>query len=138
MSFEFLKHTADVRMLVKANDLEALFNEALKGMASIQKSNIKNQSVSWRTKTRLIEIQSPDKTALLVDFLSEVLAQSQINKEVYVDVKFLEFSEIELKAEIYGVAIEAFDGDIKAVTYHEADIKQSEKGEWETIIIFDI
>lgn len=135
MPFEFLKHTADIRMLVKANNLEALFYEALKGMASIQKLNIKNQILKSK---RLAEIRSADKTALLVDFLSEVLAQSQINKEVYADVKFLEFSETKLKAEIYGAPIEAFDEDIKAVTYHEADIKQNKKGEWETIIIFDI
>lgn len=33
MSFEFLKYTADIRMLVKAGDLKGLFKEALKGMA---------------------------------------------------------------------------------------------------------
>lgn len=156
MAFEILEHTADIRLLVKGKNLEELFKEALKGMAFIQKSNIRNSMLAGRQEVsknkRLIEIQSPDKTALLVDFLSEALVQSQINKEVYADVKFLEFSEINpeavpqnagrygarLKAEIYGNPVESFDEDIKAVTYHEAEIKQNEKGEWETMLIFDI
>ncbi len=122
-------------MSVRAGDLETLFRDALQGMTFVQIPNYKPQiSIS----KKLIKIQSPDKTALLVDFLSEVLAQSQINKEIYADVKFLQFSETELKAEIYGVAVENFDEDIKAVTYHEADIKKNEKGEWETILVFDV
>jgi SHS2 domain-containing protein len=135
MFFKFLKHTADVKILAKAGSLEELFREALKGMAFIQKSNIKKQIPPNK---RLVSVQSPDKTTLLVDFLSEALAQSQINKEVYADAKFLEFSETKLKAEIYGTAVENFDEDIKAATYHEADVRQNEKGEWETILVFDI
>ena len=126
-------------MSVRAGDLETLFRDALKGMTAIQIQNPIRQPADQTSKIkRLVKVQSPDKTALLVDFLSEVLAQSQINKEVYTDVKFLEFSETKLKAEIYGMPVENFDEDIKAVTYHEAEIKQNEKGEWETILVFDV
>lgn len=133
MAFEMLEHTADIRMLVKGKNLKELFREALRGMAEILKKGSVNKKIK-----REISTESPDKNALLIDFMNEVLYQSQINKEVYADVKFLEFSETKLKAEIYGAAVENFDEDIKAVTYHEAEIKQNEKGEWETIIIFDV
>ncbi len=136
MSFEFLKHTADMKMIVRAGNLKSLFKEALKGMAFAQKSKILPEEKL--IKKRLVEIQSTDRTALLVDFLNEVLAQSQINKEIYLDVKFTEFSDVKIKAEIYGICVDKFDEDIKAATYHEADIKQNKRGAWKTIIIFDV
>lgn len=76
-------------------------------------------------------MQSLDINSLLVDFLSEVLYQSQINKAVYHDVNFLKFSDpstgsrqAELEAEILGDKVKSFDEDIKAVTYHELEIKK--------------
>ena len=63
--------------------------------------------------------------ALLVDFLSEILYQSQINKEIYNNVKFNKFTITELEAEIFGQKVERFGEDIKAVTYHNLDIHQT-------------
>lgn len=134
-SYKILGHTADIRMKVEADSLPELFVAAIEGMNSI----IKEKREERREKSKkIIEIQSPDKTALLIDFMNEVLYLSQANKEIYNEVKFLEFSETALKAEIFGVKVEEFDEDIKAVTYHEAEIKKNEKGNFETIIVFDI
>lgn len=136
MAFKILEHTADIRMLVNGKSQEELFREALKGMMSVIKSEIKN--LKTRIEKREIAVKADDRTALLVDFLSEVLALSQINGEIYTEVNFSEFSEKELRAELNGFKAKNFDEDIKAVTYHEAEIKQNEKGEWETTLIFDI
>lgn len=130
-----LSHTADIRLRVEADSLPELFVAAIEGMASVQKLNIKNQISKIK---RLVEIKSIDETALLIDFMNEVLYQSQTNREIYIEVKFLEFSETALKAEIYGQKVDEFDEDIKAVTYHEAKIVKNEKGNLETIIVFDI
>ena len=32
----------------------------------------------------------------------------------------------------------AFGADVKAVTYHEAEIRQNANGEWSTVIVYDI
>lgn len=135
MPYEILKHTADVRLRVKAGELRGLFAEALKGMMKIISPEFKEAEGEIK---REVAVNSSDKTALLVDFLNEILALSQINGEVYAGVNFKEFSETKLRAELDGVKVKSFDEDVKAVTYHEADIKQNEKGEWETILIFDI
>ena len=37
-----------------------------------------------------------------------------------------------------GTRINNFDEEIKAVTYHEANVIKNKKGLWETCIIFDI
>jgi len=137
MTFKILEHTADIRLLVKGKSPEELFREALRGMMSIASASaIKNQKI--KAEKREISVRANDRTALLVDFLSEVLVLSQINKEIYTEAYFNEFSEKELCAELDGFKVKNFGEDIKAVTYHEAEVKQNEKGEWETILIFDV
>lgn len=136
----FLPHVADVRLKIEANNLEELFTAALEGMANLIKSKsclIGKEKIAENFKEK-IEISSIDITALLIDFLSEVLTYSQVNKAVYCKVKFEKLENNFLNATIFGEKIESFDEDIKAVTYHEAEIKKNEKGNLETIIIFDI
>lgn len=132
--YQMLGHTADIRLKIEASTLEELFSVALEGMNAI----IKKESVSDGGSKKMIEIKSVDATALLIDFLNEVLYQSHSNGELYIRVDFLEFSDTVLKAEIYGNKVKEFDEDIKAVTYHEAEIIKNEKGDYETIIVFDI
>ncbi len=133
--FKILPHTADVRLKVIGKTKEELFKNALAGMAKILKKTAKEKKP---IKTK-INIQSPDINSLLVDFLSEVLYQSQINHVIYGEVKFSKFSDNELETEIFGFKIDEFDEDIKAVTYHELNIKKSPANDFfETIVIFDI
>lgn len=134
--YELISHTADIKLKVEADDLSGVFIAALEGMTSIIKKENSIESVEKSKK--IITIESPDKTALLIDFLNEVLYQSHTNKEIYREVKFLEFSEMAIKAEIRGQKVEQFDEDVKAVTYHEADIVKNENNNWETVIVFDI
>ncbi len=90
-----------------------------------------------------IKVESVDINSLLVDFLSEILAKSQINKVVYqvLKIKYQKLKEsVKLEAEILGYLVEQFDEDIKAVTYQDLDIKKvnSPSGGWQTEIVFDI
>ena len=94
---------------------------------------------------REIKIKSPDLPALLVDFLSEVLYLTQVNKEIYNKVKFKKFSDpsinsgqVELEAELLGQKVKRFGEDIKAVTYHSLNVYQNKDGSWEAIVLFDI
>jgi SHS2 domain-containing protein len=134
--FEILPHTADVRLKVFGRTKEELFKNAMLGMAQILAKSPKSK---LKIKNLKLKIKSPDINSLLVDFLSEVLYRSQINKAIFLAAKFSKFSDSELEAEISGFKIDEFDNDIKAVTYHELEIKKSPTGGFfETIIVFDI
>lgn len=141
-SYEFISHTADVRLKIKGDSLEELFLAALQGMGNLIKKNICSDESIQNSKEEVlkekIEVVAPDLTSLLIDFLSEVLTASQVNKVVYCKVKFEKIDHNNIKAIIYGTMVENFDEDIKAVTYHEAEVKKNNEGLWETIIIFDI
>lgn len=131
--FEILEHTADLRIKAFGKTKEELFKNALLGMSSVQKTELP----AGEKITAKIKIESADAAALLVDFLSEALTQSQINKIVFYEAKFLKFSDTALEGEIEGVKIAEFDEDIKAATYHGAEI--GKKGDlYEVVVIYDI
>ena len=135
MPYTILEHTADVRMHVEAESLEGLFRDALLGMMAIIKPN---PEAGREPITRTFSLSAVDLTALLVDFLNESLFQSHTNKEVYTSVTFPKFRKTSLAAELTGVSVDEFDEDIKAATYHEADVKKNKDGKWETNLVFDI
>lgn len=132
MSHEFLPHTADVRMKVAAGTLQELFSEAVSGMAEFLGGKGHGEQV-WKE----VSVEASSLTDLLVDALSEALAQSHIEKAVFPKVTFSEFSPTRVSAKLEGRRVKSFDEDIKAVTYHEAEILKSSTG-YEVTVVFDI
>ncbi|MBD3273290.1 hypothetical protein GF385_02995 [Candidatus Dependentiae bacterium] len=135
-SYNFTPHTADVRLEVKADNLEELLKVSLEGMNQLIKKDFCNNASNFDLKHSL-EIGSLDTSALLIDFLSEVLTYSQVNKAVYCKVNFKKLEKNSLECTIMGKKVESFDEDIKAVTYHEAEVKK-EDDILKSTIIFDI
>jgi SHS2 domain-containing protein len=137
-AFRLLPHIADIRIRVTGATQEEVFRSALQGMAYLQKKDYcKEQAGLFYVKDKL-QIKAADITGLLIDFLSEALTLSHINKVVYCEISFHKLSAVEVIATIKGNRVSYFDEDIKAVTYHEAAVKQNNEGQLETVIIFDI
>lgn len=136
-SYAILEHTADIRLHVKGDSLPELFLASLSGMNEIlckdDKLQLKKHSISFT-----IEVFSVDTTSLLIDFLSEALTLSQVHKAIINKANFLVFEPTHVRAQLIGVKVDSFTEDIKAVTYHEANVVKNVKGEYETMIVFDI
>ena len=132
--YEILEHVSDLKLRAFGKTKEELFLNMLLGMSESQKPEIKKGK---KTK-REIKIKSLDLQTLLVDFLSETLYLSQVNREAYFNVKFRRFFDNEIEAELIGQKVERFGEDIKAVTYHGLNIRQREDGIREATILFDI
>ncbi len=135
MPYTILEHTADVRLLVEGRTLAELFAEALRGMMAVLKPEGKENSAETR---RRIQIDAASQTALLVDFLNEALWLAETHREAYAEVAFESISATRLIAVLRGRAVESFGEDVKAVTYHEAEIRQTEEGNLETKLVLDI
>lgn len=136
-STEFLTHTADVRLKVRGDTLPELFEASLAGMNRLLMPDF-NVEDREATVKQQVHVESGDVTSLLIDFLSEVLTLSYMYKSIYFKLSIDHIAEHELTAVVKGTGVEGFEEDIKAVTYHEADVSKNEGGEWETIIIFDV
>ena len=136
MKYQFLPHTADIRMKIEAETLPLLFSAGVKGMSQILKEDQCHKNHFEVQK--VITVSSSDVTCLLIDFLSDVLTYCYTEKAVFCEVNFMEFSHQLLAAEVSGRSVDGFDEEIKAVTYHEAAVSQNNKGIWESIVVFDI
>lgn len=135
--YSYHSHTADVIMKVRANSLKELFETAMRGTSNLLKNDFCNQMFPNGSPKKII-LKSVDGIALLVDFLSEVLLNSHINKTIYCNLNIVKLTDIEIDATIYGTPVDYFDEDIKAVTYHEASLFKNKNNQWEANIIFDI
>ena len=132
--YEILEHKADLKIRAFGQTKEELFLNALLAM----EENMRPEVLNKDNVKREIKIQSSDLSALLVDFLSEVLYLNQVNKETYFDIKFKKFTDKEIEAGISGQKVERFGEDIKAVTHHNLEIKQTKDKTWEGTVLFDI
>lgn len=132
--YELLHHTADVRVRVFAPDLRTLFEDALRGMFEILEPSVSADAVE-----RSIRVESADLTALLVDFLNEALSLALTRRECYDRIERFD-ADLEMhavSAVLIGHRVAGFGDDVKAVTYHEAELVHGESG-WETMLVFDL
>lgn len=133
IKYKILEHTADLKIKAFGRDKKELFLNMLKGMSENQKAELLQKKVE-----REIKIKSIDIETLLVDFLSESLYLSQVNREIYNNANFKKFTDTEIKGQLIGYKVERFGEDIKGVTYHGLDIHKRKGGIWETTVIFDV
>jgi SHS2 domain-containing protein len=137
-SFEILPHTADVRLRLDADTLEELYQAGIEGMAEILRETFcRGRSGPWRYQRRLT-LASVDTTALLIDLLSELLTLVHTEQVLFCKIEVHHLDQRQLDCTVSGDPVDALDEDIKAVTYHEADVRQGPDGRWTTMIIFDI
>ncbi|MCL5006599.1 MAG: archease [Patescibacteria group bacterium] len=122
-------------MKLEGSNFVDLFESGLEGVFDFLRPTKGEQG---QAVVRTISVSSTDKTALLVDFLSEAVRLALSNREAYGRTSFDELSSTALKANLYGEKVEGFADDIKAVTYHRADVRQNSAGRWETEIVCDI
>ena len=132
--YKLIPHAADLRMKVRGATLEDLFNEALAGLMDvIHPGKAHTINAKWP-----IRIEAEDITNLLIDFLNEALTLSQTNKQVYTRITFKTLTHNVCEAILEGYKVESFFKDVKAVTYHQTDVKRGKDGQWETVLIFDV
>lgn len=135
--YEIVEHPADIGFRFWSDNLDGAFNQALKALTWMLAGD---NPVRPRTAVT-INLKSPDRLALLFDFLSEVLYYYDAEQLIFEKAEFQHLSETELNATLYG---EQFDPDrntapyyVKAITYHQIKLAPSDGG-WEGIVYVDI
>lgn len=135
--FRRLSHTADVRLLVRGSTLDDLFVAALDALNDLLQHGF-CQSAPRLVRRTTILAEATDRTTLLIDFLSAVLTRTMLERVVFCQVHFRELNDRRLTAELRGAPLDRFDHDVKAVTYHEAAIRQAADGAYETLVVVDV
>lgn len=128
-----MEHTADLELEIWGETVAALFQQAARGMKHLLQVRV---NPSTRT-TRQFEVKAIDYEGLLVDFLSELLFLLERDGLIFQDLELELLNNSQLSVKFHGLPVEAFHREIKAVTYHNLEVKQTEQG-WTANVVFDI
>ena len=137
-NIKHFSHTADIRIRIEADQLPDLFLAGLIAMGDILQPGACKDAMPEMATGHTVELQSVDPTALLIDFLSDALTICLSEKCIICGWELEHLDETSLKAKLNGIPVNGFDDDIKAVTYHEAEVRRNPAGNWESYLVFDI
>lgn len=127
-----IEHTADWELLVWAPNLTTLLETAAQGMYALSHLTLAAEP----RELREFEIPFDDHEALLVDFLAELLFFGE-HEGIAFDSYQFEINVSTLKVQARGAFIQDQSKEIKAVTYHRLQIRETNLG-LEVNLVFDV
>lgn len=130
--FREIEHTADWELEVWAPDLPALLEQAARGMYSLMST----QMAAGPRRSRRLVLDAPDREGLLVTFLEELRYLGEVEGVAF-DSFDLQSDGLKLKAHLEGRPIASQSKEIKAVTYHNLAVRQTDRG-LEANVVFDV
>lgn len=137
MKYKLIEHTADLGIQVFGRDADDLFSNAALAMFD-QIVDVKTLRGDEKLRIR---VGGADWADLMVNWLRELLYFWTVKEQLVKTVDIVSLSQTKLSAVL---TTDAFDptrhsikNEIKAVTYHQINVRQGAKG-WEAQVIFDI
>ncbi len=131
--YEEVEHTADWAFRVRGRSLQELFANAAHAMFSLERS----VEMGKHDLVREVEVDGADRETLLVNWLNELLYLGQEYREAYGRVDILEINDGHLRALVHGRHEDEAQRYIKAVTFHNLELKCGSNG-WEATLVLDV
>ena len=131
--FQEIEHAADWAFRAHGCDLAQLFANAARGMFELQVG----AGSAETNVARGVAVSGVDRETLLVNWLNELLYLQETQHEAYSRFEILEISDTHLQARVHGRPYRPEGKLIKAVTFHDLMVRQSEDG-WEATIVVDV
>ena len=133
-SFEFIDHTADVGIVATGRDLREAFAQAATGLFDF----MADLSCVGESEEREVAVNAPDRDALLVAWLNELLYICEVEHRYFRRFDIYEISDTRLKARCYG---EGFDparhrlkSGVKSATYHMLSVEEGEPARVQVVL----
>lgn len=135
-NYQFIEHTADIGINVKAKDLKELFRQSALAMFDII---AESKSVKSKPKKIKVEQNANDLEELFVNWLNELLSLSAVKGLIFYDFRIDKIDKSSLQAAAFGRNIKDYklSVEIKAATYHEVKIEKNKNG-WQARVVFDV
>jgi len=131
--FEEVEHTADLALKVHGHSLKEVFINAACGLFSLM-ADLENLAPSV---SREVHLEAPDRESLLVDWLNELLYLHEVEEEIYTRFEIETLSYTALSATVWGTKVKASKLTVKAATFHDLEIRETEDG-YMTTVVFDV
>ena len=133
-AFKEIEHTADRALIIYGSDLRELLLNAAGGINSLLETEY---NASARQEEKSVELEAIDAESLLVEWLSELAYWAETEMLVFHKFDLHSVSPTHVKATIHGSRVAQLEKHIKAVTYHNLEIVQTDKGLTATVV-FDV
>ena len=134
---DYIDHTGDAGILLRAENLRQLFERAAWGMFSVL-TNVAEIRLVEETR---IQVEANDLPALMLAWLSELNYRHVTEHRLFGKFEVSVISDQMVFAEVSGETINpdrhTIFTEIKAVTFHDMRLEKSDNG-WEAQIIFDL
>jgi len=108
-----------------------LFAEAGRALAEIIGTPAGDPSGTWRR----VSVDARDRDALLVAWLNELIARTEIDNQLYTEIEVVDLTATRLDARIRGVPIAEMRTAVKAATMHGLQIGVGARGVSATVIL---
>jgi SHS2 domain-containing protein len=131
--FEEIEHTADWSYRVWGANLPELFLQAAAGLYRLAGIRLACEPQI----TREIELKAIDPESLLIAWLNELLYLHESERLGFDQLEIVHLDETTLHARITGAPTEEWVKDIKAVTYHNLNIRETPSG-LEVTLVLDV
>ena len=126
-------HTADCAIEVVGSDLETLFITAAQGLFELAFESRDPVII----QQFCVEISAPDVETLLIDWLNELLYLSDKHNVYISGFYILHLVSTHLSAHVLATRLGSTKQYIKAATFHNIDVLETEDG-FKTEIVFDM
>ena len=136
-SYELVEHTADVGVLARGQTLEEAYAQAALGLTSVMADP---GTIEERVE-REVDVTAPDREALLVAWLNELVYLFDAHNLLFRRFEVLEVAETRLRARCHGEQVDPsrhrIRTGVKSATYHQLEVRRA-GGEWRAHVILDI
>jgi SHS2 domain-containing protein len=129
--YQEVDHTADIALRVWGEDFYTLLRQAAYGLNDLMGVVLQDTLVEGH-----FTLQQDSLETLLVDFLSELLFLAEEKDQLFDSFSFDEHDD-GLTVQMTGRKILSQDRHVKAVTFHNLDVAQTDCG-FEVTITFDV
>ncbi len=133
-SFELLDHTAEVKLRIRAPSFAELATEAGRAVARLE---LGRAAPAAEGAYRDVVVRSPDREALLVDWLNELIWLAETERWVATEFEVHAATDTMLQARVRGVTVDEAPARIKAATFHGLKVAPAADG-LEAEVILDV
>jgi SHS2 domain-containing protein len=134
IAFEEIEHTADRALKIYGRNLAELLVNAAQGLNSLMDADA---DVNSEPQKKSIKLEAIDAESLLVEWLSELAYWAETEMLVFNKFDLQNVSPTHIQGIIYGEPVTQMEKLIKAVTYHNLEIVETETGLAATVV-FDV
>ena len=128
------EQTGELVVKLEGDKVEDLFTEAARALAELVGKPTNDPPGPWMHET----VESVDQSALLVAWLNELIARTEVDHLIYTEVEIDELTETQVRARIRGTPIAEKATTVVSATIHHMKADLDPRGGVSATIVLEV